>query len=111
MLEKKMEGDVLTITPTTRFLDAQNAADLQARFEETIDPERMVLLDLRNVELIDSSGLAAIISSFKMLEIRDELTICNPRKRVMHLFEMTNLEQVIRIFPDHEAALAALEAS
>jgi len=110
MLEKTLDGEVLVITPTARYLDAQNAAELRTRFEEIIDPEKLVLLNLEHVEMVDSSGLAAIISCFQMLELREELAICSPNKRVMQLFEMTNLQQILRIYPDRETALAKLRA-
>ena len=108
MLESKLEGPLLTITPTVPRLVAQNAAELREQFEDIADPEKLILLDLSNVEMMDSSGLAAIIYCFQMLDIRDELAICSPKPRVMQLFQMTNLGRVVRIYDNHEDAIAAL---
>jgi len=110
VLESKIEGPLLTIQPTVARLDASNAAELRERFEEIADPEKLILLDLSNVEMMDSSGLAAIIYCFQMLDIHDELAICSPKPRVMQLFQMTNLGQVVRIYENHEDAIAALTA-
>ncbi|MDJ0836522.1 MAG: anti-sigma factor antagonist [Acidobacteriota bacterium] len=102
------EGNILTVTPEIAVLDARVAAEFREKFSEFANGDQFILLDLSNVTFMDSSGLAAVVYCFQMTDIRRRLAICSATKRVMQLFSMTRMEDVVHLYPDHEAAVAAL---
>lgn len=57
-----------------------------------------LVVDLSDVEFIDSTGLGALISGLKAARKNGgDLRIRNPRERVMTLLKLTNLDQVFRL--------------
>ncbi len=63
---------------------------------------RQVVMDLRNVRFIDSSGLGAIIEADRRLRHEGaHLVIVRPTGLVQRLFEMTGLDGSLDVRPDH----------
>jgi anti-anti-sigma factor len=81
-------------------LDASNAATLQQKLS-ALEPRRHTLwvLDMANVEFIDSAGLVALIAGLKAARRHGcRLAICHARPSVKLLFEITQLDGVFEIF-------------
>ena len=67
---------------------------------------RNILLNLANVNYIDSTGLGCLVSAFK--EARGnhgELKLLNLTKRIKDLMQITKLNQVFEILDDEETAI------
>jgi anti-sigma B factor antagonist len=80
-------------------------ASLNAMIEKK--PERLVV-DLSQVTYIDSAGLAALIQAMQKMEAYDgKFLLAGLQETVRSIFEISRLDQVFRIFPDTDAALAA----
>ena len=74
-------------------LDAATAPTLQAKVADTVDEgwERIVI-DLREVPFVDSSGLGALVSVRKRaLERGSEVVLRSPHDRVRMLLDVTGL--------------------
>jgi anti-sigma B factor antagonist len=70
-------------------------------------PARLVV-DLGRVTYIDSSGLAVLIEAMQhVTEYGGLFAIAGMRETVRSIFEIARLDQVFRIFPDVDSALAA----
>ncbi len=109
MFQVSREKDFLLVFVNIDRIDGDLAADFKESLSELIAGESpLVLLDLGRVDFIDSSGLAAIVYCFQMTTIKEELAICNPRPRVQRLFELTRMNEVVRIFSTREEAEVAL---
>ena len=68
--------------------------------------DKRVVVDLGNVEFIDSSGLGALISSLKVLRGNGgDLVLCSMSSQVHTVFEITRLLRVFEVFNDVETAL------
>ncbi len=81
------------------------AASLDAMVDEK--PKKLVV-DLSNVSYIDSSGLAALIEGMQKVEAYGgEFFLAGLQENVRPIFEIARLDQVFRIFPDVDSALAA----
>jgi anti-sigma B factor antagonist len=74
-------------------------------------PERSVVLDLLNVDFIDSSALGVIMRAAGELETSGKvLLVVAPDGPVRRLLEITNLTQRFALHPTREDALAAAAA-
>lgn len=81
------------------------ATSLGAMVEEK--PKTLVV-DLSEVSYIDSSGLAILIEGMQSVEAYGgKFALAGLQENVRPIFEIARLDQVFRIFPDVEAALAA----
>ena len=80
-------------------------ASLTAMIEKK--PPRVVI-DLSDVTYIDSAGLAALIQAMQKVEAYGgKFLLAGLQATVRSIFEISRLDQVFRIFPDTDTALAA----
>ena len=81
------------------------AASLKTMVEEK--PPQLVV-DLSRVSYIDSSGLAVLIEAMQnVAAYKGRFALAGLQEAVRPIFEIARLDQVFRIFPDVESALAA----
>ena len=67
-----------------------------------------VLLDLRHVGFINSTGLGILVSGLGTLKKNmGQMKICNLSERVDRIFDITSLTTLFPAFPSREAALAS----
>jgi anti-sigma B factor antagonist len=94
-----LEGEIdLHISPNI-------AASLRLMVEKR--PKQLVV-DLGRVTYIDSSGLAALIEGMQNVqEYGGKFALAGLQETVRIIFEIARLDQIFRIFPDVDAALAA----
>ncbi len=88
-------------------LDAASAS-LQNRYlaECLRTSEGTVILNLADVEFIDSTGLGQLVSFQQMLEKRDRrLVICEATEQARLLFELTRLNQIFDLFDTEDRAV------
>lgn len=70
-------------------------------------PAKLVV-DLSRVTYMDSSGLAVLIDAMQDVEgYGGVFAVAGMQETVRSIFEIARLDQVFRIFPDVESALAA----
>lgn len=61
-------------------------------------PDKEMLIDMRELDYIDSSGLGVLIGALKLLKSNGRgITLQNLRPNVYKVFKITNLFQVFRI--------------
>jgi len=69
---------------------------------------KQLVVDLSRVTYIDSAGLAAFIEGMQKVEAYGgKFALAGLQETVRSIFEISRLDQVFRIFPDVDAALAA----
>jgi anti-sigma B factor antagonist len=67
-----------------------------------------LIVDLSRVSYVDSSGLAVLIEGMQGVEeYGGVFAIAGMQETVRSIFEIARLDQVFRIFPDVDSALAA----
>jgi anti-sigma B factor antagonist len=73
---------------------------------------KKILLNLANVDYIDSAGLGALVSAFTSVRNDGgELKLVHLTKKVQDLLQMTRLYTVFEIFDDETAALDSFNES
>jgi anti-sigma B factor antagonist len=106
-----MEGSTLVVKILAARLDAESAPEIKRRIGDWIrSGHRRLVLDLSDVEYIDSSGLHTLVFALKQLGSYQDLAISGPRDAVVNMFKLTRLYQIFNIFSDSEEAIAALSS-
>ena len=110
-IRHRMEGNTLVVKILAVRLDAQSAPEVKRRIGDWIrSGHRRLVLDLSDVEFIDSSGLRTLVFALKQLGSYQDLAISGPRDAVVNMFKLTRLYQIFNIFSDSEKAIAALSS-
>lgn len=108
-IEEKKEGAVLTAKPLEKRIDASSATLFKGLVIDIINRGNfLIVLDLSEVDFIDSSGLGAIVSIFKTIGNRGDLALCNAQGAVMSLFKLTRMNKVFQIFTSEDEAVSFL---
>jgi len=106
--DKKIEN-ILIVKPSEKRIDASVATDFKGKMIDWINAgNKHIVLNLAEVDFIDSSGLGAIVSSLKAIGNGGDLVICGISDTVITLFRLTRMNRVFQIFSTEEEALKAL---
>lgn len=98
--------NALVVTVKDRRIDAAVAVRFKDNMLElTEHPSERVILDMSNVEFLDSSGLGAVVGSMKQLGRDRKLDLAALTPAVEKVFRITRMERVFNIFADVESAL------
>lgn len=102
-------GEVMVVRLLDRRVDASVAADFKERMAGLINEgNTLVVLDMEQVDFIDSSGLGAIVSSLKLIGRKGDLVISGLNRTVLSMFKLTRMDRVFRIFQDKDEAVRSL---
>ncbi len=90
-------------------LDLATAAEVKKAILQAVDGGRPhVVVDLKAVPFIDSSGLGALIGGLRAARTAGgDLRIANPGPQARMILELTTLDRVLATHDTIEAALAA----
>lgn len=72
---------------------------------------RRAVIDLSDVEFVDSTGLGVLVSVLKMMDAQGAIAVAGARPTVRRLFEITRLDRVLPLYFDRAEALAGLEGA
>ena len=99
-------GDALVVKVLDARIDAAVAVRFKNRMMElTTTPSERVILDLSQVEFLDSSGLGAVVGSMKQLGRARKLDLVGLTPTVEKVYRITRLDRVFRIFDTADDAL------
>jgi len=104
MVEK---NEIVMIFIKEERLDAHNSNDLNSAVKDLFESgKKNILVDLREVRFIDSSGLGALVSGFKnAITQQGVLKLSTLQPQVESMFELTRLHRVFEIFATTDDAL------
>ncbi len=106
-IEDRQDGNVLIVKPAEQALDAYAAPGFREHMAASIQKgQRTIVLDLGEVNFLDSTGLGAIVSSLKRLEGNGVMVICNVGEMVLDVFRLTRMDRVFPIAATLDEALA-----
>ena len=107
-LSSEVNGDTRVVTVHSGRIDASVAIRFKEdmRTETAGQPDRVVL-DLSEVQFIDSSGLGAIVASMKQMDAHRRLDLAGLGPVVEKVFRLTRMDTVFALYPSLYDALAA----
>jgi len=88
-------------------LDAHNSDEFKKNMNSHFESgQKNIIIDLKDVRFIDSSGLGVLVSGFKNASTRQgTLKLSGLQSQVKSMFELTRLHRVFEIFATVDDAL------
>ncbi|WP_308917758.1 STAS domain-containing protein [Jannaschia sp. LMIT008] len=110
-VDHEIEGDVIVLTVNAPRIDAAGAVGFKdAVRAATADHPGRVVLDVTQVEFLDSSGLGALVGVMKLIPGRKlELAGAGPIMR--KVLALTKMDKVFVLHVDRHAALEPRDAA
>ena len=106
----KEVGSDLVDTLQDRRIDAAVAIRFKDKMQDlTQHSAKRVILDLGQVEFLDSSGLGAVVGSMKYLGRERQLDLAGLTPTVEKVFRITPMDRVFGIFYNVDAELEDIE--
>jgi stage II sporulation protein AA (anti-sigma F factor antagonist) len=95
----------------TGELDHHTAEELRTQVNIVLNqyPVDSLLLNLKSLDFMDSSGLGVILGRYKqMTHLGGEMVVCGISPAVHRLFQMSGMYKIIRLVENEEEALRSL---
>ncbi|HCF28467.1 MAG TPA: anti-anti-sigma factor [Cyanobacteria bacterium UBA11049] len=99
--------EITVIRPSGSF-NASNAAEFQSDIVKVVTATKhsSVLVDLEQVEFMDSAALMALVRGLRLAQsLGKSFSLCSVSPSIQIIFELTQLDRVFEIF-DSEATFA-----
>lgn len=106
-LKTEANGKQMVIFVREERLDAHNSGDLKTEMNRLFaEGSKELIVDLKDVRFIDSSGLGVLVSGFKNASSRQgTIKLSGLQNQVKSMFELTRLHRVFDIFQTVDDAL------
>lgn len=106
-INKTKQNDIV-ICRVNGDLDINSSPEIRKTFNElTANQEKKIVINLKDVSYIDSSGLATLVELLKRVKSYGaNLKLSNLADKVKGLFEITKLEKIFQIYDTAEQAIA-----
>ncbi len=88
------------------YVNAANALVLQDQLAIAVHSEQnsALLVDMRDVESLDSAGLMALVSTLSLAQKQSKrFSLCSMSASIRIIFELTQLDRIFEIFDDSAA--------
>jgi anti-sigma B factor antagonist len=101
-----LHGDIKELTLQASSIDASNAGHFKDAVRQHLEPGVHLLLNLKQLEFLDSSGLGALVWLLREIEARSGgVRLCGLQKQVQVLLELVRMHRVFEIYPDTDQAI------
>lgn len=106
-IKTELIGPLTVIFVREERLDAHNSEELKAEVNKVFATgSKNLIVDLKEVRFIDSSGLGVLVSGYKNASTRQgALKLSGLQTQVKSMFELTRLHRVFDIFQTVDEAL------
>ena len=106
--QKKNDVGILVINGR---LDAYSAPNLKTQFQEYSRDTANFVLDLHNLDFLDSTGLGSIVACLKAAsEAGGDIRIANMSEKPRLVFQITRAYKIFEIYDDLETAVASFSS-
>lgn len=106
-MNSRQKDDVLVLDLYGRLVLGESTIALREQIRDLVARgQKKIVLNLRDVPYIDSSGLGELVGAFTAVRRQGgELKLVNLAKHVHGLLQMTKLYTVFEVYDDEETAL------
>ena len=98
-----MNAGVHVIEPTG-ILDSTKGEEFRQQVNEALlSGVDTILIDLKEITFVDSSGLGALVSVLKKVRSAEKsMYVCSINDQVRMLFELTSMDRVFKIYDSRQ---------
>lgn len=100
----------MTVIQPSGHINAENATTLKHQLAEVVSSQECssLLVDMSQVESLDSTGLMVFVSTLTLTQQLDkQFGLVNISPSVRIIFELTQLDQVFKVFDNYPMLSAA----
>lgn len=109
-MNTRIQDGVLVLDCIGRIVFGEESAALRDTVKSAMEGNASVVLNLAEVNYIDSGGLGTLVSLYTTARnAGGALKLANLTKRVGDLLQVTKLVSVFEVFPDEAAALRSFK--
>lgn len=109
-LESRSLDSGIFLKPREKRIDAANAATFKSQLLDIVGQGNLrILIDLSEVDFMDSGGLGSLISVLKSLGKQGRIVIVGAKGGVLRLFEITRMNTVFTLSANEQDAIEALK--
>jgi stage II sporulation protein AA (anti-sigma F factor antagonist) len=109
-LETEIHGSILLVRLSGE-LDHHAAGKMRSQLEELMKDQRIkhLVLNLKQLSFMDSSGLGVILGRYKQLSSKNgQMVVCSMSPTVYRLFELAGMFKILTVKESEEEALSSL---
>ena len=107
-----VEKGIAVVGFTRDSLDASNSKVFKDAMQPVIAQHRRILLDLEDLQFVDSSGLGAMLSCLRAMHAKGgQLALCGLSKPVRTLFELVRMYRIFDIYINRGEAISAADVA
>src|SRR5215210_5705781 len=112
-IKEKVVDGVSVLDLSGKIVLGEGDSQVRDRVKDLLaDGQRSILLDLGNINYIDSAGLGALISSYTTTKREGgQLKLVNLTKRIQDLLAITKLITVFETFDNEKEAIESYPAA
>ncbi len=104
-IQQQIDDQCLMVKATDKNIDASNATEFRAAMAPLIEQHARIVIDLGDVEFIDSAGIGTLISCLRACgERQGQLRLCRLNRPVQALFELMRMHRIFEVHDDPTAA-------
>ena len=109
IVARRIENVIVLGFDSGEMLDCDVASDVRSQAMRLLDSRSDVVVDLSNLEFVDSAGLGVLVSLYRRVTGRGRrIVLAKPQPYVMRVMRVIRLDRVFELFPDVDAAAHAL---
>ena len=110
-LTTRWSSDIPVVVCNGRIVEGPESVALRKCLEEEIAQESMVVLDFREVDFIDSSGLGLLVrQAMRVRKAGGEIKLCYASPRIQATLKTTKINTVLKAYASEEEAVAAFSS-
>lgn len=106
----EVQDDVQFVWTSGR-IDGVNASEFVTRFEQSIDGDKDVVLDLHHLRYISSAGLRGLLIIARKMHDSGKFVICGIPPHIIDVFKVTGMDKVLNITGNRKQALELVQAT
>ena len=107
-VQTQISGDVCILHCSGRIVFGDEGAALRERGRNILAGTPKVVVDLNEVDYIDSGGLGILVGLWVSARNKGgELKLVSPTQRIKELLRRTSLDKIFRVYGNDDEAVAA----
>lgn len=106
-VDSEKRGDAVIARVRSDTLETENVGLFRSAIGPVMDQSDDVVLDLSDINFMDSTGLGAMLSCLRAMKAKGgSLRVASLTPEVRRLFDMVMMDRVFEIFPNVDSALS-----